>query len=242
MLRALAGEQHKNDMYLSGDSRQRIYGGRVTLSQCGIAINNRSRILKLNYRTTSEIYDFAMQLQKDYQYDDMDGNSMSKDQSTCIFHGPTPFIRKFRNPDEEAEALIRDIRSLLAASVPDTDICIMVKTNQLLAKIRSLLESKGLELLYVNNRQPDDKSISGVRIMSMHRGKGMEFSYVYLPSLQQGILPNYRDIERAKDDEMLKEVKLKEANLLSVAITRAKRQVWLSYSGRPSDLIRGYIS
>ena len=64
MLRALAGEQHKNDMYLSGDSRQRIYGGRVTLSQCGIAINNRSRILKLNYRTTSEIYDFAMQLQK----------------------------------------------------------------------------------------------------------------------------------------------------------------------------------
>lgn len=118
----------------------------------------------------------------------------------------------------------------------------MVKTNQLLAKIRSLLENKGLELLYVNNRQPDDKRLRGVRIMSMHRGKGMEFSYVYLPSLQQGILPSYRDIERAKDDEALKEVKLKEANLLSVAITRAKRQVWLSYSGRPSELIMGYIS
>ena len=31
MLRALAGKQHENDMYLSGDSRQRIYDGRVSM-------------------------------------------------------------------------------------------------------------------------------------------------------------------------------------------------------------------
>ena len=38
--------------------------------------------------------------------------------------------------------------------------------------------------------------------------------------------------------ELMEELMLSEANLLAVAITRAKRQVWLSYSGKPSVLIR----
>ena len=140
MLRALAGEQRKNDMYLSGDTRQRIYGGRISLSQCGIQINNRSRVLKLNYRTTEEIYNFAMQLQKEYQYDDMDGKSMSKDQSTCIFHGPAPFLRHFGDPEEEAQEMIRHIRKLMDASVLPSDIAVMVRSNQLLYAMRSRLE------------------------------------------------------------------------------------------------------
>ena len=241
MLRALAGEQRKNDMYLSGDSRQRIYGGRVSLSQCGIVVNNRSRVLKLNYRTTDEIYSFAMQLQKDYQYDDMDGKSMSKDKSTCIFHGPAPMIRKFDSQEEEVREMIRDIRNVIAASVPASDICVMVRSNSLLYNIRDRLEMNGLQALTVTNKQPDDKSIPGVRIMTMHRGKGMEFTYVYLPCLRDDVIPGKHDLEKAETNEMLSDLLLSEANLLSVAITRAKRQVWLSYSGNPSDLLRKYL-
>ena len=242
MLRALAGAQRKNDMYLSGDSRQRIYGGRASLSQCGIQINNRSRVLKLNYRTTDEIYSFAMQLQRDYQYDDLDGKSMSKDKSTCIFHGPAPFIRHYDNPEEEAQEMIRDIRALIATPVLPSDICVMARSIALLRDIRDRLERNGLRVLTVDNEHPDDKSIPGVRIMTMHRGKGMEFSYVYLPCLRDDVIPSRRDIEKAEDEEMLNEIMLSEANLLSVAITRAKHQVWLSYSGRPSSLITRYIS
>ncbi len=242
MLRALAGSQRRNDMYLSGDSRQRIYGGRVSLSQCGIAINNRSRVLKLNYRTTDEIYSFAMQLQRDYQYDDMDGAAVSKDKSTCIFHGPAPFIRKFDTEDKEAQEMIRDIRSMISNAVLPSDICIMVRSNSLLSEMRKRLEMNGLQVLTVTNHQPDEKEKPGVRIMTMHRGKGMEFSYVYLPCLRDDVIPSKRDLEKAQDDdEMLNEIMLSEANLLSVAITRAKHQVWLSYSGTPSAMIKRYI-
>lgn len=241
MLRALAGTQRRNDMYLSGDSRQRIYGGRVSLSQCGIAINNRSRVLKLNYRTTDEIYSFAMQLQRDYQYDDMDGAAVTKDKSTCIFHGPAPFIRKFDSLDREAQEMIRDIRNMISNSVLPSDICIMVRSNSLLTEIRKRLEMNGLQVLTVTNQQPDEKEKPGVRIMTMHRGKGMEFSYVYLPCLREDVIPSKRDLEKAEDEEMLNEIMLSEANLLSVAITRAKHQVWLSYSGNPSGLIKRYI-
>ena len=76
----------------------------------------------------------------------------------------------------------------------------------------------------------------------MHRGKGMEYKCVYLPWLRDDVLPSKRDLAKAEDEEMINEVMISEANLLSVAITRAKHQVWLSYSGRPSNLITRYIN
>ena len=49
LLRAVAGKQHENDLYFSGDSRQRIYNRKVSLSQCGVFVKNRSTELKINY-------------------------------------------------------------------------------------------------------------------------------------------------------------------------------------------------
>ncbi len=241
MLRALAGKQRKNDIYLSGDTRQRIYGGHVSLSQCGIKINNRSRVLKLNYRTTEEIYSFAMQFQREYQYDDMDGRFMSKDKCNCIFHGPAPFIHTFTDEQEETLALIGDIQTLIDRGIRASDICIMVRSVSLVISLMGKLKKHGLPVIMVDNHHPDDKKIDGIRIMTMHRGKGMEYAYVYLPRLRDDQIPRKQDIDKAEDETMLNEVMLSEANLLSVAITRAKYRVWLSYSGTPSRLIREYI-
>jgi superfamily I DNA/RNA helicase len=109
--------------------------------------------------------------------------------------------------------------------------------------ITKLLEENGIKTLIISNKQPDEKKIDGVRIMTMHRGKGMEFSYVYLPCLRDKDIPLKTDLKKVEGDkELYDELMLSEANLLAVAITRAKYQVWLSYSGKPSTLIQGYIS
>jgi superfamily I DNA/RNA helicase len=135
------------------------------------------------------------------------------------------------------------MRRLIAQGIIPSDICIMVRSQALLISISKTLESNGLQVLTVTNKQPDDKRIPGVRIMTMHRGKGMEFAYVYLPALREDVIPSKRDIEKAEGNEdTINEILLSEANLLSVAITRAKRQVWLSYSGSPSELIERYIA
>ncbi len=47
LLRALVDEG-PNDLFICEDSRQRIYGRKSTLSQCGIRIVGRSRRLTLN--------------------------------------------------------------------------------------------------------------------------------------------------------------------------------------------------
>ena len=115
----------------------------------------------------------------------------------------------------------------------------MVRSNKLVRSFMSKLAENGLKTLVITHEQPDIKSIDGVRIMTMHRGKGMEYSYVYLPCLREGAIPLKTDLKKvAGDKELTDELMLSEANLLAVAITRAKRQVWLSYSGKPSVLIK----
>ena len=62
LIRALAGEEHPNDIFIVGDSHQRIYRNHPTLSKCGINVRGRSSILKINYRTTEEIRKHAFAL------------------------------------------------------------------------------------------------------------------------------------------------------------------------------------
>ena len=65
----------------------------------------------------------------------------------------------------------------------------------------------------------------GVHLLTLHRAKGLEFEAVYLPRLDEGELP-YR---RCDVDE--------ERRLLYVGITRAKRYLLVTWSGKPSRFL-----
>ena len=52
LIRALAGAEHKNDIFIVGDAHQRIYRNKAVLSKCGINVRGRARKLRINYRTT----------------------------------------------------------------------------------------------------------------------------------------------------------------------------------------------
>jgi DNA helicase II / ATP-dependent DNA helicase PcrA len=65
----------------------------------------------------------------------------------------------------------------------------------------------------------------GVHLLTLHRAKGLEFEAVHLPRLDEGELP-YR---RADVDE--------ERRLLYVGLTRAKRHLLVTWSGKPSRFL-----
>lgn len=88
-----------------------------------------------------------------------------------------------------------------------------------------------------NGTQSDDLQLQGVRIATMHRVKGMEYAYVYIPFLKSDYMPSQRDLVKYEDESSKQEFIIQEANLLSVAMTRAKRYVWMSFSGEPSRFI-----
>jgi DNA helicase-2/ATP-dependent DNA helicase PcrA len=69
----------------------------------------------------------------------------------------------------------------------------------------------------------------GVHLLTLHRAKGLEFDAVFLPRLEDGELP----IRRARGGEALQE----ERRLLYVGITRARRWLLVTWSGRPSRFL-----
>ena len=61
-------------------------------------------------------------------------------------------------------------------------------------------------------------------LMTLHSAKGLEFDYVYITGLENNILPiGYAFLETDLDEER---------RLLYVGMTRARKQLWLSYCDR----------
>lgn len=65
LIRALAGREHTNDIFIAGDLNQKIYDFVTKLSDCGISVVGRSSAkLSINYRTTEETRKFAFKVLK----------------------------------------------------------------------------------------------------------------------------------------------------------------------------------
>ncbi|HXK31797.1 MAG TPA: ATP-dependent helicase, partial [Candidatus Paceibacterota bacterium] len=64
---------------------------------------------------------------------------------------------------------------------------------------------------------------NAVRLMTVHASKGLEFPYVFIVGLEEGLFPYEREDESSSDKE-------EERRLMYVALTRAKHRVFLSYA------------
>lgn len=77
--------------------------------------------------------------------------------------------------------------------------------------------------LYTN--EDFKKDTETIKLMTIHQSKGLEFPFVFIIGLSEGIFPSYRSIrERRKDAEE------EERRLMYVAITRAKKLLFLTES------------
>ncbi len=76
--------------------------------------------------------------------------------------------------------------------------------------------------LYTDSDDNDDSQY--VSLMSIHMAKGLEFDYVFVLGLSEGIFPSFRAL--SESDEGIEE----ERRLAYVAFTRAKKQLYLTDS------------
>ena len=236
LIRALAGEEHKNDIFIVGDSHQRIYRNRPTLSKCGINVRGRSSILKINYRTTEEIRKAAFALLNGLSFDDLDDDVDLGDKCQSLTHGEKPIVKNFADANREFEFILQEIKKLRDSGVALTDICIVARTKKLVDDYIALLTKFGIRAYAIKRNKVDDRSFEGLRVATMHRVKGLEFKYVFIAAVNNRIIPLPSAINRT-DTVSEAESLTSEKCLLYVAMTRAQKGVYITSYGRQSDFL-----
>jgi DNA helicase-2/ATP-dependent DNA helicase PcrA len=79
----------------------------------------------------------------------------------------------------------------------------------------------------IENKPSDGREVS---LMTIHLAKGLEFDSVFIAGVAEGLLPHGRSLD---DENALEE----ERRLMYVAMTRARKNLYLSFYGIPSRFI-----
>jgi mRNA-degrading endonuclease RelE of RelBE toxin-antitoxin system len=225
-----------NDIFITGDAHQRIYRNKVVLSHCGIDIVGRSRRLRVNYRTTEETRKWAVRLLEGRVIDDLDGAEDSSLGYTSLMHGPDPEIVCAPDFQTECRDLTEYVKRLLEEGAAEGSICIVARTRDLVAQYEGAMKVEGIRTYPIKSDSSDKRDTPGVRMATMHRVKGLEFDYVLIAGVNDGIVPldaamtNNSPFEREESET-------RERALLYVAATRAKKSLRISAHGTPSPFL-----
>ena len=236
LLRTIAGEEHQDDIFIVGDSHQRIYRNHPSLSKCGINVRGRSSILRINYRTTEEIRKYAFALLHGISFDDLDDDVDFSDQCQSLTHGEKPQYNHFKDAGDELEYLLKETKNLLDSGVAASDICIVTRTKKLLEDYIAQFTKAGIRTYAVKRTKSDDRSFDGIRIATMHRVKGLEFKYVFVVAVNNRIMPLVSAINKT-DAVSEMESLTAEKCLLYVALTRAQKGAYITSYGRKSEFL-----
>jgi hypothetical protein len=236
-VRALAAPG-KNDVLLCGDSGQRIYKSRASLLNCGLDVRGRSTQLKINYRTTQQIRHFADSLFAASE-SDADGDTRKRD-AVSVLNGPPPRIMAFETALDERAGIAEWLEAQLSGGIKPNEIAILARTESVLKdRIDGAMENAGLQghLLSDDGATNPDK----ISLGTMHGAKGLEFKAVAVVGCDAALIPLRSVLDGLPDRSERTMFIEQERNLLYVAMTRAREQLFVSHAGRPSDFLKGLV-
>lgn len=241
-IRFLAGlaKDEKDGLMLLGDGGQRIYGRKISLKSLNVDVRGRSFILKINYRTTAQIRDFAERLlQKDR--DDLDEGEEDRSDTKSLLKGPEPLLKGFDSEDAEAEFICKTINDTIKQGITAGDIAIFARTNELLTPIEKCLKNKKIDYRQLKNEAPAGAASVGVNLGTMHRAKGLEFKVVFVVGVSKDNLPLPVALRSAKDPNDRGDALELERHLLYVSTTRARDEIFITWVGKPSEFLEAEV-
>ncbi|MDY0812390.1 UvrD-helicase domain-containing protein [Kitasatospora purpeofusca] len=248
MLRAMVAAG-PDDLFIAGDTHQRIYDNQVSLGAVGINIRGRSSRLTLSYRTTKEILNKAITVVtgREVEFDDLDDGKDNLVGFRSVLSGPDPVLAGYPTWAEELAGLAetirtwrtelttdetgrttRDARGLIAVCVTDRN-----KVNEVMYFLTTTAGITCAELTKDGARGDGE-----VHVGTMHRFKGLEYQRLAIAAAGEGILPRafieqYRKTDHARYQRELRKAR----SLLFVATTRARDSLSISWHGTPSRFL-----
>lgn len=233
MLRAMAAPG-PDDIFLVGDTHQRIYDNRVTLGSLGVHIRGRSAKLTLSYRTTREILKSALGVLGDEHYDDLDGDEETLAGYRSVLYGSEPVVLRTDSAEDELDAITEQIKAW--HDIRREDIAVCVPTNDMVTQVGFRLAKNGIVSTEITAGGP--RGDEGVHIGTMYRFKGLEYQRMIIAGVQRGLVPRASVEALRRTDPSRYQTECKRArSLLFVAATRARDTLTIVWHGEPSLLL-----
>lgn len=154
--------------------------------------------------------------------------------------GPLPQLRGFPSAREESKAALDTIRGWLAKGVQPNDIALFARTKRALEAIEASLREAGLDAHRLVDRE--DPATNALRLGTMHRAKGLEFKAVIIAGCGEGQVPNAPVLGACTDPQDREDAEARERHLLYVAMTRARDELAVFWTGAPSPFLKPLLA
>ena len=121
----------------------------------------------------------------------------------------------YKNGSAEEQEKLENLRELVSTAV----------------QYDSYPPEEGIEKLLENcalatDQDELEKDSNAVRLMTVHASKGLEFNYVFVAGMEEDLFPH----QRMGKEELTQSESEEERRLFYVALTRARKKVFLSYA------------
>ncbi|MCI4668450.1 MAG: AAA family ATPase [Bacteroidia bacterium] len=233
LVRALA-EEGENDLFLCGDPQQKTGKKKLNFSRAGVKIKGRSFQLRINYRTTEQIRLAAFKVLLGEKFEDFEEENYEFEGYYSLLQGEKPLYRLFKNPQEELDFVLKEIKELRERGMDFREICVGAFRNAELKEIKKTLHKNGIPHFEIEANRGDRE---GVRISSFYGVKGMEFRTVILTGLCEEKLPHRSQGFNLMGEHKLRETIRQQKAALYVSMSRARDQLLLTGTAQPSNWI-----
>lgn len=235
-LKLLSCSKDTSSITFIADTAQSIYAhswlvkGR-SFASIGFDMTGKSSSLNKNYRTTTQIAQAAFSLiEKDKNIID-DENFVKP--YLIDKQGSSPVYKHFKRAREESSHINYLIEQLLEKGYTYKDMAIISRNQNQLKCIQEEFDQNNKTWVFISKRKPDFE-LDGIKMMTMHSIKGLEFKVVFIVGINKDILPFVSYLE--KEEQSLQESQ--ERKLFYVGMTRATELLFLSSSKKPSKFIK----
>jgi superfamily I DNA/RNA helicase len=215
-----------DSLLLLYDDAQSIYKKRsgldFSLSSVGIKARGRTTVLKLNYRNTREILEFAYKFAQEF----ISASEADEDHIPVVAPksaggaGPAPVFRLFDQHGEELDYVVRCVRAWLDRGEPPNEIAVVVPSSKMAGIIAERLDKAGIPnlcLIGKGNKAAYNPREPRVTVLTIHSSKGLEFETVVLAGI---------DKTQYVAEELVDQVRL-----MYVGMTRARSRLLMTATG-----------
>jgi superfamily I DNA/RNA helicase len=145
-------------------------------------------------------------------------------------------MKGYASMEDELEGLGEILRAWAQAGVAPNDVAVAVRTNRQRKDIAQALARQGLAIA-----EPDpglERAEKGITVATMHNLKGLEYRCVAVCGVGEEMMPLARALTSELEDPLQRSFDMvRERSLLFVACTRARDQLYLSWSEAPSPFL-----